>query len=302
MYSRFFNIAVCMLWLSTMTWLINQKVMPALWIGQPPNYRTILQAQEREPPVGWNLWINNKKLGWALSTLEDQLQGPKEIRSRVHFDQLPIQELTSGWNRALLRLIEQPSGKFEMDAQSTLTIDPLGKLLRFDSKIYLEPLSNVLRMQGIVDGQRLHVEIRSGDFSYSTDAPLPQHALLSDTLSPQTQLPNLATTQTWTVPVVSPLKSTSSLIEILHATVEEKEPIYWNGEIHDAWLVVYRNDPGFGFGSNSAIRGKLWVLGDGTVIKQQAMIFDSVLSFIRMSRDETAWLVKKCQAQAENDE
>ena len=137
------------------------------------------------------------------------------------------------------------------------------------------------------------MEIRSGDFSYSTDVPLPQHALLSDALSPQTQLPNLAIGQTWTVPALSPLRPTSNLMEMLHATVEGKEPIYWNGEIYDAWVVVYRSDPGISFGANSATRGKLWVLDDGTVIKQQAMIFDSMLSFVRMSGEETEKLVEK---------
>ncbi len=77
MYSRFFNIAVCLMWISTMTWLITQKVVPSLWVGQPPSYQTILEAQQRESPVGWIVWLNDKKLGWALSTLEVQTQGPK---------------------------------------------------------------------------------------------------------------------------------------------------------------------------------------------------------------------------------
>lgn len=301
MYSRLFNIIVCLMWLSTMTWLITQKVVPALWVGQPPSYQAIVETQKREP-VGWHLWINNKQLGWALSTLEEQGQGSKEIRSYIHFDELPIDELTSGWGRALFRLMEQPSGKFEMDVQNVLTIDSMGKLLRFDSRIQLDPLKNILRMQGIVDGLQLHVEIRSGNFSYSSDVPLPQHALLNDALSPQTQLPNLAIGQTWAVPALNPLRPTANLMEVMRATVEEKEPIYWNSEIYDAWVVVYRGDPGAGFASKSGNRGKLWVLDDGNVIKQQAMIFDSILSFVRMSGTETAHLVEQRRQKAEFDE
>jgi hypothetical protein len=300
MYSRFFNIVVFLMWLSTMTWLVTQKVVPSLWVGQPPNYQMIVAAQRPEP-VGWELWINNRQLGWALSTFEIQGQGLKEIHSSVHFDDLPLQELTSGWGRAVFRLIDQPSSKFEMDVKSILTIDSLGKLLRFDSRIQLEPLKNVLRMQGIVDGMQLRVEVRSGDFSYSTELPLPQHALLSDSLSPQTQLPNLAIGQTWSVPALSPLRPTSNLMEMLHALVEKKEPIYWNMEIYDAFLVVYHTDPGIGFGSRSPAHGKLWVLDDGTVIKQQTMIFDTVLSFVRMNSSDTARLEKKCQERAERE-
>jgi hypothetical protein len=300
MYSRFFNIAVCLMWLTTMSWLIIQKVLPSLWVGQPPSYQTIVEAQKREP-VGWNLWINNKQLGWALSTMESQEQGLKEIHNYVHFDDLPIEELTSGWSRALFRLIERPSGKFVMDVKSTLSFDFLGNLSRFDSKIQLEPLQNVLRMYGVVEGLQLRVEIRSGDFTYSSEMPLPQHALLSDAMSPQTQLPNLAIGQTWSVPALSPLRPTSNLMEMLHAKVEGKVPVYWNSEIYDAWLVVYRSDSGIGFGSDSHARGKLWVLEDGTVIKQQGMIFDTVLSFVRMSDLESAHLMKKFQERADND-
>jgi len=302
MYSRFFNISVCLLWLSTMTWLITQKVMPSLWVGQPPNYQTILNAQLHEPPVGWTMWLNNKQLGWALSTLEVQSQGPREIHSWVHFNELPLQELTSGWNRALFRLIEQPADKLEMDVQSMVTIDTLGKFSRFDSKVQLKPLNIVLRMYGVVDGLQLRLEVHSNDFAYSTEVPLPQHALLSDALSPQTQLPNLAAGQTWTVPALSPLRPSNNLMEMLHAKVEGKELIYWNANICDAWLVVYHGDPGIGFATSSNTRGKLWVLEDGTVIKQQAVIFDSTLSFVRMSKEESAQLLKKCQEQGESDE
>jgi hypothetical protein len=301
MYSRLFNIVVCLMWLSTMTWLISQKVVPALWVGQPPSYQTIVAAQKQEP-VGWYLWINNKQLGWALSTLEEQGQGPKEIRTNIHFDELPLDELTSGWGRALFRLMDQPSGKFEMDVHNVLTIDGLGKLLRFDSRIQLDPLRNILRMQGVVDGLQLHVEIRSGNFSYSSDIPLPQHALLNDALSPQTQLPNLAIGQSWAVPALNPLRPTANLMEVMRATVEEKEPIYWNSQIYDAWVVVYRGDPGAGFAAKSGNRGKLWVLEDGTVIKQQAMIFDSILSFVRMTGTESDQLVKQRRQKVDNDE
>jgi hypothetical protein len=292
MYSRFFNAAVCVMWLLTMGWLITQKVLPTLWVGQPPSYQAIVDGQ-RDEPVGWSLWINDKRLGWALTTVDEQGEGPKEIRSCIHFDDLPLEELASSWGRALFRLIEQPSGRYRMDVQSVLTIDSLGKLLRFDSKIQLDPLQNILRMQGIADGQQLHVEIRSGNFSYSCDISMPQHAMLNDALSPLARLPHLAAGQSWAVPALNPLRPTASLVEVLRATVEEKEPIFWDKDIRDAWVVVYRGDPGAGFGAKSANRGKIWVLDDGTVIKQEARIFDSILRFVRLSGPETARLVSE---------
>lgn len=225
--------------------------------------------------------------------MEASEQGPQEIRTHVHFNEVPLSELTPGWLRALFRLIEQPADKLEMDAYSTLTIDPLGKLIRFDSELRLKSLPNVLRMHGIVEGTQLRLEIRSGDFSYTSELMLPPHSLLSDALSPQTQLPNLRLGQTWTVPALSPLWPTDSPMELLQATVQEKEDISWNDEIQQAWAVIYQNDPGGMFTASSRPRGKLWVLEDGTVIKQEATIFDSVLRFVRLTNTEADRLAKK---------
>jgi hypothetical protein len=305
MYSRTFNISVCLMWLLTMSWLITQKVLPSLWVGQPPDYQAIIDAQKNEP-VGWTMWIkdgqNEKKFGWALSTFEDPGQGPKEIHNYIHFNELPLEEFTAGLGRTFFRLLEQPLDKHEMDVDNTLTIDSLGNLSRFDSRITikLEPIKSVLRMQGVVDGPRIRVEVRSGDFSYNMEMPLPQHALLNDALSPQTQLPNLAVGQSWAVPTFSPFLP--NRMEMLRATVEEKEPVVWNAKIYDAWLVVYSNDPGADFGTQTHTRGKTWVLENGTVIKQQVKIFDTSLSFVRMTDVETAQLVKLCEQKGENNE
>ena len=99
---------------------------------------------------------------------------------------------------------------------------------------------------------------------------LPPKALLSDALSPQTQLPGFAPARRWTVPVYSPLWPAKPL-EIIYATVDGTEPVLWNGAVEDAWLVVYRSEPGSGAGSSQSPRGKLWVRRDGTVLKQQVV-------------------------------
>ncbi|MHC4180655.1 MAG: hypothetical protein ACYSWU_24410, partial [Planctomycetota bacterium] len=71
MYSRWFNAAVIILWLTAMAWLVKCKVLPPLLEGQRPSYRTILEAQRREPPVGWAMSFNDRPLGWALSTTSE---------------------------------------------------------------------------------------------------------------------------------------------------------------------------------------------------------------------------------------
>ncbi len=290
MYSRWFDVAVVMLWVSAMSWLVTQKVLPPLLVGQPPSYRTILEARKSEPPVGWKMIFNGRQLGWALSNTSRLPDGLTEIRSRVHFDELPLEDIAPGWLRAPLRLIKHPQTQLQMDAESTLSIDSLGRLLRFDSAVRLDPLGTVVKLKGIVDGTKLRLSISSGDFSHRTELYLPMDALLDDALTPQTQLPGLRTGQTWTVPTYSPFRPQNNPLEILQATVEGTEPIFWNGCPQHTWLVVYRSDPGFGLGSDNTPRGRLWVRRDGTVLKQQVMIYGSTMVFVRLPDDEVAAL------------
>ncbi len=58
-------------------------------------------------------------------------------------------------------------------------------------------------------------------------------------------------------------------------------------------LVVYRSDRGYGLGRDERPRGRLWVRGDGTVLKQQVMIFNSTMTFVRMSDEQAAALWKR---------
>jgi hypothetical protein len=269
MYSRWFNIAVVVLWLTAMGWLVIEKVLPPLLVGEPPSYRTILEGQQRQPPVAWKMTLGGRQLGWAISNISRLPDGMTEIRSRVHFDEFPLQEMTPGWIRSLLRLVEQPVVKLEMDAHSTLTIDPLGRLSRFESTVRLDPLDDAIKFRGTVDGTQLRLHVHSGGFSYNTEVYLPTDSLLDDGLSPQTQLPGLRTGQTWTVPAYSPLRPLNNPLEILQAKVEGIEPITWDGRTVETWLVVYRSDSGFRLSGNQTPRGRLWVRRDGTVLKQR---------------------------------
>ena len=69
--------------------------------------------------------------------------------------------------------------------------------------------------------------------------------------------------------------------------------ISWDDQIIDAWLVVYRNDPGQGFRNSQSPRDKLWVADDGRVLMQQTNIFDSTLTVTRMTDDEAQSLARK---------
>jgi hypothetical protein len=281
-----------------MTWLVSQKVLPSLRSGQPPDYNTILKAQKHNPVVGWRLAFNNRDLGWALSETKQQENGMTEICSRVHFNQLPLAELTSVMSRVFKYINENNTSKLSMDTQSSLQIDPLGKLTRFDATIRTDIIPDPVRIQGVVAGSQMQVSIDFKDFSTRKEVYLPQNAIMGDALSPQSELPNLREGQTWTVPSFSPFRSASAPMEIQIAKVDGREMISWDDDILDTWLVIYRNDPGRGLKNSQSSREKLWVADDGRVLKQQALIFESAMTFTRMTDREA----KKLAQQVKNEE
>lgn len=303
MYSRWFNVAVVLLWLSAMSWLIAKKVLPPLLIGEPPSYQTILWAPERDPTTGWKILLDDRELGWSLSETARIPGGMTEVGSRVHLDKLPaklVRELGGFFGigtDARDDVHDDAVAALAMDVETKLTIDSFGRLSRFRSETRLNGSRDALVVDGTIRDGRLRLTIRSPLFSLPPfEMDFPEDALLDDALSPQTYLPGLRRGQTWTVPVPNPatalLKSPlgEAPLEVLQAAVEGTDLIDYDGLIEDVWLVVYRRDSGSALGGSEEPRGTLWVRRDGTVLKQQATFFGHKITFVRMSDDELARL------------
>jgi hypothetical protein len=268
-----------------------EKVVPSLRTGEPPSYQTILEAQDRDRLVGWKLTFYERNLGWALSETKPQENGIIEIRSRVHFENLPLSDFTHGWLRSISPNVDRSIEKLQMDSKNSLIFDPLGKLVRFDSTIRTDSIGTSVLVHGVIEGSKLKINVESNYFSKETTIDMPANSILGDALSPQTQLPNLCEGQTWTAPSFSPFNS-SGKMEILIATVEGREPFTWNDEDIQTWRVVYRSDPGMGVSNSEKARARLWVGMDGKVLKQQILILDSYMTFTRMANEEArilAW-------------
>lgn len=294
MYPRWFNLAVVALWLTSMGWLVTTKVMPSLLVGQPPSYSTILAAQRVEPPVGWTIMWNDRRLGWAVTKTKALPQAITEIRSLVHFDELPIDELIPDWLRAMVPPMGRERFQVPVESRSSLVFDPLGRLSRFESSVRIDVQEPFVKMRGTVDGAKMALWLRVGDLPpFEAEVAVPRDALMGDTLSPQSRLPGLREGQSWTVESYSPLRPPNSPKELLYASVESRLPFSWNGRTVSAFLVVYRTDAAEAVGGVGGTRGKLWVRTDGTVLKQQMSIFRSSMTFLRMDEREAEPLVAK---------
>ncbi len=301
MYSRWVNTAVVLLWLSAMSWLVIQKVLPPLLVGDPPNYRTILEARQDEPPVGWEISLDDRALGWAISSTTEMPGESVQISSKVHFDRLPVHALLPGWIGTAIQLSDSELGELRMDAESTLTVDMLGHLVAFESILRSDPGVPVIKMQGTADGAKLKLVIRFGNDIYEDSVDLPRGVMLGDAMSPQTLLPDLQMGQSWKLETYSPGLPTFKT-ERLKATVEDIHRINYNGHQIATWVVVCRGETGFRLIGKTPPRGRLWVcreervLADGshvkagTVLRQEMTIFGAKMTFQRIAGKRVAAL------------
>lgn len=280
-----FNVVVVLFWLATMTWLTVAKIVPPLRVGEPPTYGSILEQSDNLAPTCWTIRMQGRTVGWAANRLVRRKEGISEFYSRVYLAQLPLDELAPGWLGTVLKPVFPNLELLDLDKQSWFVIDPLGRLSEFESRVRLADIPDAIRVQGQVEGSRLKLLVKSGDIGATFYQPLTPNSTMNDELSPQSRLPNLRVGQTWTVPLYSPFRSPHSPMEILQAAVEREDPINWAGKTIPARVVVYRGDSGAGR-SSDAIRGRMWVRGDGVVVRQEVSVFKSPVQFERIDDEQ----------------
>lgn len=295
MHSRWYSVTVVLLWVAAMGWLITKKVLPTLLVGEPPSYREILQAKRDPSPECWQMLWNGRPLGWAASAQVPIPEDMTEIRSRVHFDELPLDELMPGWLLKALGPMEDFGSQIAVEARNKLVFDPLGRLSRFESFLGTSATNEEIKVRGLITGGRLTISMHLGGVTYDTEVDLPPKILLKNAISPEGRLPGLREGQSWSVEVFSPLRPPNEPMELLRATVEGLEPILWGGQPVDTWLVVYRNDPGAAASRTRRERGRMWVDPKGAVLRQQVEVLGSHLSFVRMTDRQAAELLDEVE-------
>ncbi len=285
MEQRWSNVVIVLFWIASMTWLVVEKVLPPFDRGDPPSVASQLEGiQPDSPPIGWNVLWNNEAIGMATTRVSRSASGVTELYSRVRFWKIPLDEIAPPVLRPLLRNRVQT-----VDATSRIEFDPLNRISGIYSRIGNDEVPNAVVLQGIVEGDRLKLQVNPGKAGWSPPVYLPRSALLGDEMSPQARMPGLHVGQTWTSPVYNPFRQlTDSPLEILQATVEGHETISWNGLAVDTLLIVYRGDPGAAFGAARTPRGKMWVDRDGVVLRQELAFSGARLTFLRMTAAEAS--------------
>jgi hypothetical protein len=290
---------VALFWLASMSWLVVAKVAPPLVGGQAPDYRAPLaEAPRNPPPVAWRLLWEERDIGHAVTRIRPADQGGTELRSLVQFKQLDVQKGLQQLLGPFSRLLPSLGNDFRLDLAiaSRVQFDRQQAIRGLDSSIQVADMPHVLNLHGAVrQGRTLDVVVFPGKkLPAATEddgglvrhqIDLPRDALLGDALAPSSQLQNLEVGQTWTIPVFRPFPPGSS-VQIVEAKAERLELLSWDREEVEVMVVAYRDEAGSGLGAAREPIGRVWVRPDGLVLKQEVLISNLHLEFIRLTEME----------------
>ena len=287
MPGRWTNLAVLLLWLTSMTWLLATKVLPAWLRGEPPTIRAVEPGEDFKSVVtGWDIFLGEKQIGVSVGRGAWRDDRGLFIQNRLKFAEFPITQFLPPWMRTL-RIGDELSGPFGFEVASTLEIGPDQRLQSFRSDVAVEHMSDLIRVSGRVQGSDLEATVSTGDVNVSNSFRLPEDLLLANELSPAARMPGLQLGQKWTQPIYSPLNPPNRPMEILHAEVERRDVLMWHGRTIHTLLVVYREDGGLSLFGASPVRGKVWVDEEGAVLQHETRFMRTRLRFVRQD-DVTA--------------
>jgi hypothetical protein len=284
---------VVVFWCVTSGWLLAEKVLPSLLPGSPPGYQAVYSSGKGLIPVAWTVQWNDRTIGWALAETERTPLGGLLVCSRLHFDNMPLEDLVPPWARLMMKNVLPKEGGLTFDARGRVTIDAAGRLRSFSSTVNVPGSNDQVLLNGIVDAGTVKVHVQAGELRYETTRHLPDQLVIGDELSPHATMTGLSEGRRWTVPVYSPLRAANAPIAILHAAVGPEKTVYHDGHLVRVHVVTHHEDPT----SHREPRSTIWVDRMGRVLKHEAAILGGRMTFVRRADEAAAQLANTVAAE-----
>lgn len=276
-------------WCVTTGWLVGTKILPAFHSGEAPSEAAFLAEGDRLLPVGWSVHWNGSPIGWALNESSREADGGITVRSRLHCDRLPLDEMLPGWAGTLVQRSLRRGASTSLDATGRIDLDAAGRLRAFTSVVTLPGTGQNVSIEGVADeAGEVTVAFRAGALRYDTTVRVPGRGMVGDELSPHAMLPGLHEGRRWTVPVYGPLRPGGPPLQILHAVVGAEETIFWGNRLVNARVVSYREDPS----SPREPRCRVWVDRSGRVLRHESALLGAKMEFIRRTDAEAERLAR----------
>ena len=278
MANRVFVAVVFLLWLSTMSWLMVARILPPFFYGDPPGHGSALNDR----PICWQIECGGRSIGYAVSQAVPGALGTTEIHSRVLLEQIRLQEMAPQWMSGLANTV----GDIRLDTRSRLTLDSLGNLDSFETKVQLNDLPLVVKMRGEIRGPELVLRFHSGDVTHEARYPVPTNRLLASELIPEPKLLPVYVGRKWQQEVFSPFRPPNDSLELLQVEVVSEGPLIHRGERYHARKIEYRTLLTPGVAADHTLRAVVWVADNGTVLCQEIYFMSVKLRFERCNEPE----------------
>ncbi len=278
MANRVFVFAVVILWLSSMTWLVSERILPSFFEGEPP----LVEAYETGQAVAWKVEWQGRTVGRAASVRLSGVGGTIDLHNQVVLEDIPLMDLAPTW----MRSIGGDLGNITFKARTRIEFDSLGNFSSFNSRININELPSVLNMSGRVEGSFLNLRVHSADLTYSTPIYLPDSKSLNEVLFPDAKLSKMYVGRRWQEEIYSPFHSPSDPTELVQAEVMVSEMIHYAGKMHRTFRVEYRSMTSSGIAQNERLQAVSWVEPTGDVLRRDVYLGDSKLRFIRLKKSE----------------
>ncbi len=278
MANRIFVSAVVVFWLSSMAWLVRERILPSFYSGQPP----IVQAYEEGEAVAWEVSWRGEVVGEAASLRLSGVGGSTDLYNRVVLKEFPVMELAPAW----IRMAVGDLGKMTFDVKTRIEFDPLGNFASFNSRVSLNDLASVLRISGRIEESFLKLKVRTNDFSHTKQIYLPNREVLNEVLFPDAKLPYMHVGRRWQEQVYSPFSSPAYPVELVQVEVVSIETLEHQGEIRRVMRVVYQTKERSGVPVHAKNQGVSWVdPKSGDVLRREVYFGGSKLRFERLPKE-----------------
>lgn len=279
MGNRIFVAVVFLLWASTMSWLMVARILPPFFQGEPPKHGRLTHDE----PICWEIEYAGRPIGHAVRQAVPGAIGTTEIYSRVNLECIQLKELAPQWMGSLVSGL----GEISLDSRSRMALDSLGHLSSFETRVRINDLPLVMKVQGKVDGAELVLNIHSGEISRQFRYPVPSDDFITSELMPEPKLLQVYVGRKWQQEMFSPFQASTNALELMEAEVVEEGPIEHRGERVTARRIVYRSTSDAGVSADNRIRAMLWVGEDGTVLRHDVYLMNATkLRFERCQEPE----------------
>ncbi len=284
MGNRIFVAVVLLLWASTMSWLVVEKILPPFFSGEPPTHGIL----EHEQPVCWAIECNGEHVGYAVRQAVPGAQSTTEIHSRVLLENIPLREMAPQWMSSIVADL----GLILLDSRTRMVLDSFGTLVSLETRVQVNDLPLVVKIYGRIIGPDLNLKFHSGGVSHEVNFPLPTSSQLDGELIPEPKLLQVYVGRKWQVEMFSMFRPPNDALDLLQAEVVEEEFIRQSGCMLRAKRIEFRDLSAAGVAADQTLRAMVWVSDDGTVLRQDVYLVNTKLRFDRRNDDQAISLAR----------